>query len=61
MEEQRLPEGFSMALAQNRFAMQNFVSMPEVQRSAVIEQSRRAKTKREMQYLVSRIADWKVN
>ena len=59
MDSLELPLGFGMALAQNEQAMQVFEAMTDAQKRAVLEQTRAVTSRREMQQLVSELADGK--
>ncbi|MBO5286559.1 MAG: hypothetical protein J6B34_00385 [Clostridia bacterium] len=50
--ENSLPLSFQMALSHNKRAFSVFLSLDNKRQDEVIEQARRAKTKREMQILV---------
>lgn len=56
MSKLGLPQGLSMALAQNEAAMKNFAAMDDYQRNAVIQWAHNVKSKQEMQQLVDNIA-----
>ena len=56
MDFERLPVGFSMALAQNRSAMEHFASMPEDQKQQIINRAHHVHDKREVREIVSRLA-----
>ena len=59
MEERNvreLPIGFTMNLAMNEKAMKAFSNMDEMQKRSVEEDSRRVKSKNEMENLVNRLA-----
>ncbi|MGN0404071.1 MAG: hypothetical protein ACI4F1_02500 [Bariatricus sp.] len=59
MEEKNareLPIGFTMNLAMNEKAMKAFSNMDEMQKRNVEEESRRVKSKNEMENLVNRLA-----
>lgn len=55
MKGKELPLGFGMALAQNEAAMQQFESMTDSEKQAVLQQARGVNSKREMQQLVAGI------
>ena len=55
MKGKELPLGFGMALAQNEAAMQQFESMTDSEKQAVLQQARGVNSKREMQRLVAGI------
>ena len=56
MENNDLPLGFIMALAQNESAMRRFETMTETQKRDITRQASRVSSKSEMQQLVSRLA-----
>lgn len=51
-----LPIGFSLTLATNEAAMRHYAAMNPAQQAAVIDQSRQAHTKEDMERLVASIA-----
>lgn len=55
MKGKELPLGFGMALAQNEAAMQQFESMTDSEKQALLQQARGVNSKREMQHLVAGI------
>ena len=55
MKGKELPLGFGMALAQNEAAMQQFESMTDSEKQAVLQQAHNVNSKREMQQLVAGI------
>ena len=55
MDQQQLPQGFSMALSQRPEAMERFAALPEAERQAVVDQARGARTKQEMRACVDRL------
>lgn len=55
MKGKELPLGFGMALAQNEAAMQQFESMTDSEKQALLQQARGVNSKREMQQLVAGI------
>lgn len=57
MENNMLPLGLGMALAQNEAAMQRFTSMTEAEKQALIAQCHQVKSKREMQQLVNQLTN----
>ena len=59
MDPMELPLGFGMALARNEQAMQVFEAMTDAQKRAVLEQTHAVTSRREMQQLVSELADGK--
>ena len=59
MDSLELPLGFGMALAQNEQAMHVFEAMTDAQKRAVLEQTHAVTSRREMQQLVSELADGK--
>ena len=48
MDQQQLPQGFSMALSQRPEAMERFAALPAAERQAVIDAARAAGSKAEM-------------
>ncbi|MGL6200210.1 MAG: hypothetical protein ACRC3H_14875 [Lachnospiraceae bacterium] len=52
LNDQEIPVGLGMALAQNLDAMQVFNSIDEASRQTVIEQAKHAKSKQEMESIV---------
>lgn len=57
MNGKALSLGFEMALTQNRAAMKNFESLEETEKQSILEQARQVHSKREMQQLISDIAE----
>lgn len=57
MEKSALPLGFGMALAQDEPAMKRFETMTESQKESVLQQAHLVSSRREMQQLVSRLAE----
>jgi 2,3-bisphosphoglycerate-independent phosphoglycerate mutase len=57
MEKKELPLGLGMALAQNENAMRRFEALGEEEKQAVIDRARAVSSKREMESLVSGLAD----
>ena len=55
MDQQQLPQGFSMALSQRPEAMERFAALPEAERQAVIAAARAASSKAEMRACVDRL------
>ncbi len=55
MDFKQVPVGFGMALAMNEPAMAAYAAMTEQQRQAVLNKARNARSKREMQQIVSSI------
>lgn len=51
-----LPLGFGMALAMDERAMEAFARLGEAEKSRILTEARHARSKREMQAIVSRIA-----
>lgn len=51
-----LPLGFSMALAQNSAAMERFAALSEQERDSILSQARSARSRTEMQALITSIA-----
>ena len=52
-----LPLGFMAALAQDKRAMQSFAHMGDREQQAVLSRARRARSRAEMQLLVSSLTD----
>lgn len=58
MEEQNeLPLGLGMALAQHPDALQKFAALPEAERQAVIDGAHAVRSKEEMRSYVERLMD----
>ena len=57
MEKSALPLGFGMALAQDEPAMKRFETMTESQKESVLQQAHLVSSRREMQQLISRLAE----
>lgn len=55
MEQQELPMGFGMALAQHPEAMQRFAALPETEQQAIIDGTHAVRSKQEMQAYVERL------
>jgi len=55
MDQQQLPQGFSMALSQRPEAMERFAALPETERQAVIDAARAATSKAEMRSCVDQL------
>lgn len=55
MDQQQLPQGFSMALAQRPEAMERFAALPEAERQAVLDDARAAASRAEMRACVDRL------
>lgn len=53
LNNDEIPAGLSMALAENLHAMEKFGKMTDVEREDVIRRSRNAESKQEMRNLVS--------
>ena len=53
LNDDEIPVGLGMALAENLDAMNHFSNMDEASRNAFIERSRHVRSKREMQSLVA--------
>ena len=51
-----LPVGFAMALAMNEPAMKKFESLSPAEKESIIQQTHSAKSRQEMQQLVTSIA-----
>lgn len=54
-DQQELPMGFSMALAQNLRAMQRFSSLPEGRQQQIVALARSVTSKQEMDMFVSNL------
>lgn len=52
---EQFPVGFSMALAENSYALQEFAAMQPQQREALIERARAATSREEMESIVGSI------
>lgn len=52
-----LPIGFAFALTQDKRAMQNFARMSDGERKAVLLRAERARTRADMQLIVSSLSD----
>ncbi len=57
MDNQQLPIGFGLSLAMNQKAMERFSNMTEAEKEQAIARSRDAKSKREMDRIVSALAE----
>ena len=57
MDNQQLPIGFGLSLAMNQKAMKRFSNMTEAEKEQAIARSRDAKSKREMDRIVSALAE----
>ncbi len=57
MDNQQLPIGFGLSLAMNQKAMKRFSDMTEAEKEQAIARSRDAKSKREMDRIVSSLAE----
>ena len=55
MEQNKLPLGFSCALAQNPQAMQVFANLSETKRQEILQKTHAVSSKDEMQELVDRL------
>ena len=55
MDQQQLPQGFSMALSQRPEARERVAALPETERQAVIDAARAATSKAEMRSCVDRL------
>ena len=55
MEQNKLPLGFSFALAQNPQAMQVFANLSETKRQEILQKTHTVSSKDEMQELVDRL------
>ena len=57
MEKGTLPLGFAMALAQDERALRRYGAMTEAERQSVMQRVHAVNSKREMQRLVSALAE----
>lgn len=57
MDHSEVPMGFGMALMQNEKAVNAYAMMTKEEKNAILEQVRSARSKKEMQQIVSAIAD----
>ena len=57
MDNQQLPIGLGLSLAMNQKAMKRFANMTEAEKEQAIARSRDAKSKREMDRIVSSLAE----
>ncbi len=55
MEQQGLPQGLAMALAQRPEAMERFAALPETERQAVVDAAQAARSKQEMRACVEQL------
>ncbi|MDO4314430.1 MAG: hypothetical protein Q4C45_01545 [Oscillospiraceae bacterium] len=55
MEQQELPMGFGMALAQHPEAMERFAALPETEQQAIIDGTHAVRSKQEMRAYVERL------
>lgn len=56
-EKGNVPLGFAMALAQDERAMRRYGALTEPERQAVMQKVHAVRSKREMQQLVSKLAE----
>lgn len=56
MEFKEVPTGFGMALAQNEAATNAYAMMTEEQKNDILKKATKARTRRQMEKLVSQIA-----
>ncbi len=56
MDYQSLPIGFGMALAMNFNAMNAYSAMTEEQKQAIVEKAKAARSREELQSIISGIA-----
>jgi hypothetical protein len=56
MNDQQLPLGFGMALAQNPDAMRRFTALNESEQASILQQAHSVRSKDEMRSLVSGLA-----
>lgn len=57
MDNRQLPVGLGLSLAMNQKAMDRFAHMTETEKESTIEKSRQVKSKREMDRIVSSLAE----
>lgn len=57
MDNQQLPIGLGLSLAMNQKAMDRFANMTEAEKEQAIARSRQVKSKREMDRIVSSLAE----
>ncbi|NLL75822.1 MAG: hypothetical protein GX235_01030 [Clostridiales bacterium] len=57
MDYQQLPIGLGLSLAMNQSAMDRFAKMTEAEKEQTIARSRNVKSKREMDRIVSSLAE----
>ena len=57
MDNNQLPIGLSLSLAMNQRAMERFAGMTEAEKEQAIAKSRQVKSKREMDRIVSSLAE----
>lgn len=57
LDEEEIPQGLGMALAQNQRAMQNFSALGETERREIITQARRVNSRQEMRRLADGLAE----
>ena len=57
-EQDELPLGFGMALAQNEKALEKFGQLDERQKQRFLFEARHARNRNEMQSIVGRIGEW---
>lgn len=57
MDNRQLPVGLGLSLAMNQRAMDRFAHMTEAEKESTIEKSRQVKSKREMDRIVSSLAE----
>lgn len=55
MEQQELPMGFGMALAQHPEAMERFAALPEAEQRAIVDGTHAIRSKQEMRAYVERL------
>lgn len=56
-DQEQLPIGFGLSLAMNQKAMERFAHMSAAEKEQAIAKSRRVKSKREMDRIVSSLAE----
>lgn len=58
LEEDEIPLGFGMALAQNEKALEKFGQLDERQKQRFLFEARHVRNRNEMQSIVNRIGEW---
>lgn len=57
MDNREIPVGLGLSLAMNQKAMDRFAHMTDMEKESTIEKSRQVKSKREMDRIVSSLAE----